>query len=82
MSLNGICSLNSNTWGAVGVLPRDTCNGLEDPPDADWNYWDGKTLQGKDGKLSVIVFVAIGIKTSWSLPSTSSPDKCRAAFSN
>jgi hypothetical protein len=45
-----VCPLTSNTWGAAGVLPRDTCNGLEDATDANWNYWDGKILLGKDGK--------------------------------
>ncbi len=45
-----VCPLTSNTWGAAGVLPRDTCNGLEDATDANWNYWDGKVLLGKDGK--------------------------------
>jgi hypothetical protein len=45
-----VCPLTSNTWGAASVLPRDTCNGLEDATDANWNYWDGKILLGKDGK--------------------------------
>jgi MYXO-CTERM domain-containing protein len=45
-----VCPLTSNTWGAAGVLPRDTCNGLEDATDSQWQYWDGKILQGPDGK--------------------------------
>lgn len=45
-----VCPLTSNTWGAAGVLPRDTCNGLEDATNAQWQYWDGKILRGTDGK--------------------------------
>ncbi|HZL20008.1 MAG TPA: hypothetical protein VFG23_19900, partial [Polyangia bacterium] len=45
-----VCPLTSNTWGAAGVLPRDTCNGLEDATNTNWQYWDGKILQGADGK--------------------------------
>lgn len=45
-----VCPLTSNTWGAAGVLPRDTCTGLEDATNAEWQYWDGKILRGTDGK--------------------------------
>jgi hypothetical protein len=45
-----VCPLTSNTWGASGVLPRDVCNGLEDSTNKSWQYWDGKILQGPDGK--------------------------------
>jgi len=45
-----VCPLTSTTWGAPGVLPRDTCNGLEDSTNKNWQYWDGKILQGPDGK--------------------------------
>jgi MYXO-CTERM domain-containing protein len=45
-----VCPLTSNTWGAAGVLPRDTCNGLEDSTNKQWQYWDGKVLNGPDGK--------------------------------
>jgi MYXO-CTERM domain-containing protein len=45
-----VCPLTSNTWGAAGVLPRDVCNGLEDSTNTQWQYWDGKILQGPDGK--------------------------------
>jgi MYXO-CTERM domain-containing protein len=45
-----VCPLTSETWGAAGVLPRDTCNGLEDSTNKNWQYWDGKILQGPDGK--------------------------------
>jgi hypothetical protein len=41
------CSpLSSATWGVAGVLPRDTCNGIESAKDAgvspDYYYWDGR----------------------------------------
>ncbi len=45
-----ICPLTSNTWGAPGVLPRDVCNGLEDSTNTQWQYWDGKILQGPDSR--------------------------------
>jgi hypothetical protein len=45
-----VCPLTSNTWGAAGVLPRDTCNGLEDSTNKQYQYWDGKILKGSDGK--------------------------------
>jgi hypothetical protein len=45
-----ICPLTSNTWGAASVLPRDVCNGLEDATNTQWQYWDGKIIQGADGK--------------------------------
>jgi hypothetical protein len=43
-----VCPLTSNTWGAAGVVPRDICNGLEDSTNKQWQYWDGKILQGTD----------------------------------
>jgi hypothetical protein len=46
-----VCPLTSKTWGATAVLPRDTCNGLEDATNTQWQYWDGKILQGADGKF-------------------------------
>ena len=45
-----VCPLTSSTWGAAGVLPRDTCNGLEDSTNKQCQYWDGKILKGADGK--------------------------------
>ena len=45
-----VCPLTSSTWGAAGVLPRDTCNGLEDSTNKQYQYWDGKVLKGPDGK--------------------------------
>ena len=59
--------LTTNAWGAPGVLPRDTKNGLEDPslkdlplvttngqPDATapkWYYWDGQIIKSPGGKF-------------------------------
>jgi MYXO-CTERM domain-containing protein len=48
-----VCPLTSSTWGAAGVLPRDTCNGLEDSTNKQWQYWDGKIFKGPDGKYHV-----------------------------
>jgi hypothetical protein len=45
-----VCPLTSSTWGAAGVVPRDICNGLEDSTNKQWQYWDGKIMQGADGK--------------------------------
>lgn len=39
--------MTSNTWGAPGVVPRDTNNGIEDPK---WSYWGGKIRLMGDGK--------------------------------
>lgn len=48
------CSpLSAATWGVAGVLPRDTCNGIESvkgagvPPE--YYYWDGRIIKAKDG---------------------------------
>jgi hypothetical protein len=46
-----ICPLTSSTWGAASVLPRDVCNGMEDSTGTQWQYWDGKILEGADGKF-------------------------------
>jgi hypothetical protein len=48
------CAPTSSTWGDKAILPRDTCNGLEDPTatatvKAKWMYWDGKILRDTDG---------------------------------
>ena len=50
-----VCPPTSNIWGDKAVLPRDTCNGLEDTTGTpsvrpQWMYWDGKILRGADGK--------------------------------
>jgi hypothetical protein len=50
-----VCPPTSNIWGDKAVLPRDTCNGLEDTTGTPsvrpkWMYWDGKILRGADGK--------------------------------
>jgi len=47
------CPLSSDTWGVAGVLPRDTCNGIESAKGAgvppEFYYWDGKILKATDG---------------------------------
>jgi hypothetical protein len=45
-----VCPLTSTAWGAASVGPRDTCNGLEDATNKQYQYWDGKILKGADGK--------------------------------
>ena len=42
--------LASEVWGLPGVRPRDQKNGLEDPTNTQWCYWDGKIIKGKDGR--------------------------------
>ena len=55
-----VCSpLSSATWGAAGVLPRDTCQGIESAqgagvPPADY-YWDGQIIRAKDGKYHMFM---------------------------
>ena len=48
------CSpLSSATWGVAGVLPRDTCNGIESANGAGvppaYYYWDGSIIRASDG---------------------------------
>lgn len=43
--------LVSNVWGAPGVFPRDTHNGLEDVTMTKWCYWDGQVIKGPDDKF-------------------------------
>ena len=51
--------LSSATWGVAGVLPRDTCNGIESargaavPPE--FYYWDGQIIRAKDGKYHMFL---------------------------
>jgi MYXO-CTERM domain-containing protein len=45
-----VCPLTSTAWGAASVGPRDTCNGLEDATNKQYQYWDGKVFKGSDGK--------------------------------
>jgi hypothetical protein len=50
-----VCPATTNTWGDKSLLPRDTCNGLEDTTGTPtvkpkWMYWDGKILRAGDGK--------------------------------
>ena len=42
--------LSTNAWGAAEVGPRDQKNGLEDASMAEWDYWDGQIIKGRDGK--------------------------------
>jgi len=41
--------LTADTWGAPGVRPRDTRNGLESVANK-YCYWDGQIVRGTDGK--------------------------------
>jgi hypothetical protein len=51
--------LSSATWGVAGVLPRDTCNGIESAKGAgvppDYYYWDGQIIRAKDGKYHMFM---------------------------
>jgi MYXO-CTERM domain-containing protein len=54
------CSpLSSATWGVAGVLPRDTCNGIESTNGAGvaptYLYWDGQIIAGKDGTFHMFM---------------------------
>jgi hypothetical protein len=58
-----ICPLTTTTWGCtasgatpanctegMGVVPRDTCNGIESPTNPpSYYYWDGKVIRASDG---------------------------------
>jgi hypothetical protein len=48
-----VSPLTSNAWGAQAVLPRDVDNGIEDKTNKTWSYWDGKIIQGPDGKYNL-----------------------------
>ena len=41
-----------NVWGAEGVIPRYTDNGIEDSV---YSYWGGNIVKGKDGKYHLFV---------------------------
>lgn len=43
--------LTKDAWGAENVLPRDPQNGLEDPTNKQWSYWDGQILPGPGGRF-------------------------------
>ncbi len=57
------CPLTTNTWGCtatgstpancvagMGVVPRDTCNGIESPTNPPgYYYWDGSIILASDG---------------------------------
>ena len=64
--------LSSATWGVAGVLPRDTCNGIESargaavPPE--YYYWDGQILKARDGKYHMFMSTwsgANGFNPGW-----------------
>jgi hypothetical protein len=59
--------LTSKTWGAKGVLPRDTSNGIEAK---DWSYWGGRPVKDKDGKYHMCVtrWPANATKGHWEWP--------------
>jgi hypothetical protein len=42
--------LETDVWGADGVIPREAHNGLERTADDEWQYWDGKIIKGPDEK--------------------------------
>ena len=44
--------LETDTWGADAVRPRDIHNGIEDP---EWSYWGGKPVLGPDGQYHFFV---------------------------
>src|SRR5690349_16618571 len=55
-----VCSpLSSATWGVAGVLPRDTCNGIESAKGAavppEFYYWDGQIIRAQDGKYHMFM---------------------------
>ncbi|WP_198152467.1 glycoside hydrolase family protein [Draconibacterium sediminis] len=52
MPISPLGKLTTETWGAEGVIPRYTDNGIEDP---DWSYWGGNILKGDDGKFHLFV---------------------------
>jgi len=41
-----------DTWGVDAVKPRDVLNGIEE---AEWSYWGGNILQGKEGTFHLFV---------------------------
>ncbi|WP_198931808.1 glycoside hydrolase family protein [Labilibacter marinus] len=47
LPMPAVGELSSENWGADGVNPRYTDNGIEDNT---WSYWGGNIIQDKDGK--------------------------------
>ena len=41
--------VSEGIWGNANVLPRDTCNGLEDATLKNWCYWDGRIVKDDKG---------------------------------
>ena len=67
------CSpLSSATWGVAGVLPRDTCNGIESTNGAGvaptYLYWDGQIIAGTDGTFHMFMSTwadSLGFNPGW-----------------
>jgi len=59
--------LRADVWGADGVLPRDSDNGIEHP---DWSYWGGRPVKDKDGlyHMHVTRWPANATKGHWEWP--------------
>lgn len=51
-SITPIGTLNSDIWGAQGVIPRYSDNGIED---SQWSYWGGNIKQDSAGKFHLFV---------------------------
>lgn len=45
--------VSEGIWGDSNVLPRDTCNGLEDATLKNWCYWDGRIVKDDEGKYHI-----------------------------
>lgn len=61
--------LQSDLWGAEGVIPRDPDNGIEDP---EWSYWGGRPVKDRDGKYHMLVtrWPANATKGHWEWPNS------------
>jgi len=44
--------LETDTWGAEAVRPRDIHNGIEDP---EWSYWGGRSILEPDGTYHLFI---------------------------
>ena len=66
-----INGLETNLWGADGVLPRDADNGLED---SIYSYWGGNIIKGDDGNYHAFVVI-----TSYSIHYTKLYEKVHSS---
>ena len=92
------CALTTNAWGCTatgstppncvsgqGVVPRDTCNGIEsatNPPG--YYYWDGTVILAPDGTFHMFADRWVGSRGSTRagrapIPSTRSEARARSA---